>query len=68
MWQKYDVDGSGDLDKEETKAMIQDICAAEGRPFKSDAFDQTFTLIDRDESGKVDKHEMKVFIKAMIGA
>jgi len=35
MWQKYDVDGSGDLDKEETKKMVQDICAAEGRPFKA---------------------------------
>ena len=25
-------------------------------------------MIDRDDSGSVDKHEMKVFVKAMIGA
>lgn len=42
MWEKYDVDNSGDLDKDEVRAMLKDISAAQGRPFKESAFDSTF--------------------------
>ena len=68
MFEKYDADNSGDIDKVEAKKLIEDICMTQGRPFKASAFDQTFVALDRDDSGQIDKHEMKVFIKAMIGA
>ena len=52
------MDGSGDLDKEETRDMLKHICAQNKKKFKEDAFESTYLLIDRDLSGKIDKDKM----------
>ena len=60
IWEKYDVDRSGDLDKEETKAMLMEIAADKGLTYRPEKFDSTFAMMDHDKSGTLDKHEMKL--------
>ena len=60
------MDGSGDLDKEETRDMLKHICAQNKKKFKEDAFESTYLLIDRDLSGKIDKTEMMIFVKSLL--
>ena len=66
MWKQFDMDGSGDLDKEETRDMLKHICAQNKKKFKEDAFESTYLLIDRDMSGKIDKTEMMIFVKSLL--
>ena len=46
--------------------MIKDIATSQGKRFNENDFDSTFLLIDRDASGKIDKDEMRNFIKSML--
>ena len=66
LWKEFDMDGSGDLDKEETRNMLKDICKKNKKKFKEEAFESTFLLIDRDMSGKIDKTEMMIFVKSLL--
>ena len=66
MWEKFDLDGNGDLDREETKEMLKAICAQNNKKLKQEAFDSTFMLIDRDMSGKIDRTEMSIFVKSLL--
>ena len=65
IWCKYDTDGNGCLDKEETKKFVQDtlVDMSDGGEFNDDDFDQCFAEFDKDNSGTVEKDEMVEFIK-----
>ena len=69
IWETYDVDKSGELDKEETKKFVQDTLGnlGSGDEFSSEAFDEVFSTFDKDNSGTVEKSEMVVFIKQLLG-
>ena len=69
IWDTYDVDKSGALDKEETKKFVQDTLGnlGSGDEFSQEAFDEVFGTFDKDNSGTVEKAEMVVFIKQLLG-
>jgi len=69
IWETYDVDKSGELDKEETKKFVQDTLGnlGSGDEFSNEAFDEVFSTFDKDNSGTVEKSEMVVFIKQLLG-
>ena len=69
IWETYDVDKSGALDKEETKRFVQDTLGnlGSGDEFSQEAFDEIFLTFDKDNSGTVDKEEMVTFIKTLMG-
>merc|ERR1712244_214663 len=70
IWETYDVDKSGALDKEETKKFVQDTLGnlGSGDEFSDEAFDEVFSTFDKDNSGTVEKNEMVVFIKQLLVA
>ena len=69
IWDTYDVDKSGALDKEETKRFVQDTLGnlGSGDEFSEEAFTEVFSTFDKDNSGTVEKDEMVVFIKQLLG-
>ena len=69
IWETYDVDKSGALDKEETKKFVQDTLGnlGSGDEFSQEAFDEVFATFDKDNSGTVEKEEMVTFIKQLLG-
>jgi len=68
MWEKYDVDNSGDLDKEETKMFVRDTLGnlGSGVEMTDEAFDELFKTFDKDGSGTIEKAEMVAFIKQIM--
>merc|ERR1711943_175808 len=69
IWDTYDVDKSGALDKAETKKFVQDTLGnlGSGDEFSDEAFDEVFATFDKDGSGTVEKSEMVVFVKQLLG-
>ena len=69
IWNKYDVDNSGALDKEETKKFVQDTLSdmQDGAGFNDEDFDQCFREFDKDNSGTIERGEMVQFIKSVAG-
>ena len=69
IWETYDVDNSGALDKEETKKFVQDTLGniGSGEEFSQEAFDELFATFDKDNSGTIDKPEIVIFIKHLLG-
>ena len=69
IWDTYDVDKSGALDKDETKKFVQDTLGnlGSGDEFSNEAFDEVFSTFDKDNSGTIEKDEMVVFIKQLLG-
>ena len=65
MWEKYDVDRSGALDREETKNFVRytllDMNAEDS--FDDAAFEHVFNHFDKDGNGTIDKEEMLMFLK-----
>ena len=63
IWDKYDIDNSGALDREETKRFVMetlsdlsdDGCVAN---FSDSEFDQCFAEFDKDGSGTIERSEM----------
>ncbi len=68
IWERYDDDGSGGLDKEETRAFVKDtfgeLCNDEEE--SEIAFDNLFDEFDADKSGAIEKNEMTDFIKRLL--
>ena len=64
-WHKYDKDGSGELDKDETKKFVQEAIGGMGDAdeFTSEAFDAIFETFDKDGSGTIEKDEMIEFLR-----
>ena len=67
IWSEYDADGSGHLDKEETRQFIMDTIRemGDGEEFTEDDFDECFAKVDLDGSGTIDFEEMLYFIKVV---
>ena len=65
VWEDYDTDKSGVLDKNETKRFIMDTIKemGDGETFSDEDFNACFRQVDTDGSGEIDKQEMINFIK-----
>ena len=65
IWQKYDADGNGYLDKQETKQFVKDTLhdMSDGDGFNDADFEECFGEFDKDASGTIEKIEMVEFIK-----
>ena len=50
IWDTYDVDRSGELDKDETKKFVKDTLGnlSGGDEFSDEAFDEVFSTFDKD--------------------
>ena len=55
--------------KEETKKFVKDTLGnlSGGDEFSDEAFDEVFATFDKDGSGTVEKAEMVIFIKQLLG-
>ena len=72
LWNKYDDDNSGYLDKSETKVFIRESLYGETGEMDEDIltekqFNACFEIFDSDGSGTVSKAEMLYFIKIITG-
>ena len=71
IWDKYDVDGSGDLDREETRAFVEytmgNLGGGDACQISDEDFNDVFLMFDADKSGTVEKDEMVEFIKHFMG-
>ena len=65
IWAKYDSDGNGYLDKQETKQFVKDTLQdmSDGDGFNDGDFEECFSEFDKDGSGTIEKEEMVEFIK-----
>lgn len=67
LWLKFDTDGNGNLDIEETRLLIQEALGNDkGEEISENAFKDVFAMIDTDGSGTVEEEEMKAFIVKMV--
>ena len=69
IWAEYDTDGNGFLDKEETKAFVQNTLneMSDNGSIEQGDFEETFKEFDKDGSGTIEKDEMAAFIKKVAG-
>ena len=69
IWAIYDKDGSGALDKEETKRFVQNTLSEmnDSGEFSEADFDACFKEFDKDGSGTIEKDEMVIFINYVAG-
>ena len=67
-WFKYDKDGNGELDKEETRKFMNEAIKSINPSYKDsdEEFEKVFNLCDADNSGYIDKEEMNLFIKTLL--
>jgi Ca2+-binding EF-hand superfamily protein len=62
-WDKYDVDGSGALDRRETRCLSEDIFGTVGGHCSRAEFNKLFVEMDFNGDGFIDKHEMNEFLQ-----
>ena len=69
IWDEYDKDKNGYLDKEETKAFVANTLAEmkDNNTIEDNDFEETFKEFDRDGNGTIEKEEMAAFIKKVAG-
>ena len=69
IWEEYDKDGNGCLDKQETKAFVKNTLSEmnDNASIEEQDFDDTFKEFDKDGSGTIEKDEMAAFIKKVAG-
>jgi len=69
IWKEYDKDGSGALDKSETKKFVKNTLKEmdDSAVFSDEDFEQCFKEFDKDGSGTIEKEEMAIFIKKVAG-
>jgi Ca2+-binding EF-hand superfamily protein len=69
IWKEYDKDGSGSLDKAETKRFVKNTLKEmdDSAQFSDADFEACFKEFDEDGSGFIEKDEMAVFIKKVAG-
>ena len=72
VWNKYDADGSGQLDRAEATMFVMDSLTqmnsdkSEQYEFREADFEVFFRELDKDNSGTIEKEEMFVFIQRVI--
>lgn len=70
IWDTYDADGSGVLEKPETKLLVSDILKGLGinnGEFSNHDFENCYRDTDTDGNGVISKDEMRQFIKNVAG-
>ena len=69
IWKTYDEDGSGYLDKQETKEFVQNtlIDMTDNGEFSEADFEACFKEFDQDGNGTISKDELCIFIKKIAG-
>ena len=69
IWDQFDRDKSGYLDKSEARAFIQNSLFELGEvgEFTEDDFQKCFQEFDKDGNGTISKDEMKTFIRIVAG-
>ena len=69
IWQTYDTNHDGKLDKSETKKMMIEILQNIGLSelYSDSAFNQVFAQFDIDVSGTIERNELDAFIKGILG-
>jgi Ca2+-binding EF-hand superfamily protein len=69
IWEEYDKDGSGALDKAETKKLVnnkfKNILVDEA--YTDEGFEQCFKEFDKNGSGTIEKEEMALFLRGYFG-
>ena len=68
IWEKYDLNKNGFLDKEETKRFCEQTLsemAPDGKGFSDEDYDWYFKEFDKDGSGFVGREEMAKFVKKL---
>ena len=67
IWQRFDHDNSGFLDRVESEKMFRQILIEFGETYDfTDAdFRMAFREFDKDRNGRIDRDEMKLFIIKM---
>ena len=69
IWDTYDFNKSGDLDKEEVKKFAKDLMAKMNIEINEDQFeslfDSEFQAMDLNKNGVIEKTEMQAFIKKL---
>lgn len=67
IWDQYDLDNSGVLDKAETRRFVKKVLFNMGeREFKEEEFVKLFEDFDTDGNGFITRQEMKSFLKHVI--
>lgn len=70
IWDKYDADKNGELDREETGAFVRDLlgdCSKMGDEWGDEDFEESvFAALDKDRSGTVDKPDLIAFMKRFL--
>ena len=69
IWDSYDKDKSGFLDKNETKQFVKSTLMEVGDngAFSEEEFEKCFKKFDKDGNGQISRDEMKAFIKDVAG-
>lgn len=64
IWDQYDDDGNGCLDREEVMNFVTDRLQEYSElTFNIESFDKIFYKIDKDKSGTIEKDEFIAFVK-----
>ena len=68
VWDTYDVDKTGQLNKDKTKSLCQEFMVVneEGEDITNENFDKIFSNIDKNNDGKVEKNDLFDYIKAFL--
>lgn len=64
VFEKYDDDGSGELEIDEFTAAVRQECGLTEKSVSAEEIMELFGVIDADQSGAIDSKELKVLIKA----
>ena len=70
IWETYDKDKSGGLDRDETRRFLQETLGKmdDGTAYKEEEFEETFNQFDLNHNGLIEKAEMAMFIQTIIRA
>jgi len=69
IWNQFDVNNDGHLSRSETKRFILQTFGYFGytNRFNQSSFNQVFIKIDKNKSGTIEKYEMAIFVKQLLG-
>ena len=68
IWNLYDIDNSGTLDRDETRKFVQEYIPDMKNEWEFDelAFGRLFTDVDKDKTGQIKRHEMSEFLRRIL--